>query len=166
MQRNPALILQDIEKTLCPIIEREGGTLEIMGSLEDALTKVSTAPKKWQVIVIWDGYGNHPHAVNGMSNVRLTSILHVNTGLEKDRGAALYQSNNNGDPSFIDRLEFFSACMRALRWPDGANVACEGFALEDSQWVEGTPKNTSAKAINWSLAMALPSFGKTIPVQL
>ncbi len=159
-------ILCDIEKTLAPLIQAEGGVLDVATDLEHALEMLASAPKRFRVVLVWDGYGSHPQNREGMAATRFTTFIHANIGLSHNAGSKIYRESVEGDKPFTARLEQLSEWVRALRWPDGADIDHAGMVLEDSDWVLNTPKNTKAHSLNWSLAQALTPHPTTIPIDL
>lgn len=147
-----ATILSNITTALRPLIEAEKGRLDVAVDKEDALGRLADRPAgAWRVILLWDGHGGHPNAAHGMSNARLTTFLHQNMGMPQRIEGKLI----TGAESFLARTEQLSKWCRALRWPDGHGIACEGLALEDSDWVLDTPATTRAHGLSWTLEYAL-----------
>lgn len=158
----PEDILQDLENTLTPLIEDEGGVLDIATSLDHALEILATAPKRWRVVLLYEGYGDVGQGRFGVNSVRIATFIHANLGLAKEPGRRIYKTSGNDTMSMLARIELVSYWMRALRWANTNNVDCEGFSMDDSSWVSDPPRNSTAHVINWSLEMALPNFSNYI----
>lgn len=151
---NPASLLRDIENALRPRIEAKGGNLDMASDLGHALEMLSTKVRGWRVIINFEGYGDHELADDGMNTCRFQIFLHANKGLATPVGNAIHR-DQNGTDSFLSRIEFVSQLLRALRWPNGHNVACKGMAVADSQWIIDAPDHTRAHVLNASLVIAL-----------
>ena len=103
MQRDPAGLLLDIEGALSPLIAAQGGVLDVVSGLDEGLDLLKTTPRKWRVVLMTDGYGPHPQAIEGMATVKFTTIVNQKTSLERDRGKAFYRAHVNGKPSFLSK---------------------------------------------------------------
>jgi hypothetical protein len=147
MQRNPASLLLDIENAL-----------DVVSGLDAGLALLNTTPKRWRVALFCEGYGSHPEARLGVSTVRFTTIVHMKTGMERDRGSSFYKDHVDGSPSFLSRLELVSGWMRSLRWADGCNVECSGLSLEGSERVQDMPTGSTAESLEFVLTLGLPEF--------
>jgi hypothetical protein len=162
--RSPAAIIQDIETALTPFVTADGGVIDVATDIAHAMQILATAPAKYRVVLVWDGYGSHKDARHGVASHRINTILHVNLGLAKSPGDKIYKTSIAGQPSFIWRMERLSQLMRSMRWPDGTGVDHAGLALQDSDWVQDTPANTTAHVFNWSLDQALESWPSLIVI--
>lgn len=155
-----ASLLTDISTALRPLIQAEQGRLDVASSLDHALEILGTAVNRWRVVLLWNGHGSHQAAIHGMSSARFTTFIHQSLGLPMTVGDKVFK----GDAAFLARMEQVSRWCRALRWPDGHGVACEGLALEDSEWVDQPPKHTAAHGLTWALEYALEYQPTTIVI--
>lgn len=157
-----ASFLSGIETALKPLIEAEKGQLNIATDVDDALQLLVTAPNRFRVVLTWDGFGDHPEAINGVNQMRFLVIVQQARGMSKDPSDSLHrQAHQVGEPPFLDRLEQVSGWFRALRFP-GRNCSCEGLALTDSNWVGDAPAKTRAHALTFSLVVAHPPLPPAI----
>lgn len=150
-----ATLLAAVAAALLPRVSADGGVQEVAASLEEAREYLLTAPARWRLILLWDGYGSHPAAREGMTSHQVTAVLQQARGLPAASAPKLL--------SFADRIEQVSCWIRAMRFPDGTGADAAGFALADSRWLETHP-SARAHALSFTLTAALPSFGETIPL--
>lgn len=157
-------IFRDIRDAIEPQVRACKGVLECSTDLDEALGKLATSPSGWRVILVWDGFGSHEHAREGMSTLRCKTIINANKGLSLPGVFTHQDGHRSGDPAFMDMIEKVSLWMRSIRWPNGHDVDCAGLVLESSDWVSDTPANALAHSIDWTVAMALPPFEAHIVV--
>lgn len=148
-------LLAAISTALASRVAAAQGGMEVAESLAEASDFLAAAPARWRLILLWEGYGSHAAAREGMTTHCVTAVVQQLRGLAAARTPGLL--------SFADRLEQVSAWMRALRFPDGTGADSAGFSLSDSRWLE-TAKTARAHAITFSLIAALPPFPETIPL--
>ena len=161
----PESLLQNIEDALSPLVAGIKGKLDVAEDLDRAMSRLANAPKHWRMILLWNGYGDHDQARNGMNSHLFTVIIHQNLGMSRVVGKPVHRAGHGNDTqSFMDLLKQVSGWMRALRWPNGHNVVCEGMALNDSQWVSDVPKVSRAHALNFSLDAALEDLPDLIVI--
>jgi len=152
-----ASLLTAMAAAIRPRVLAASGGLELAESLEEARDFLASAPSRWRMVLLWDGYGSHPAAREGMASHQVTAVIQQVRGLGSERSAKLL--------TFSDRIEQVSGWIRALRFPDGSEADPYGFSLTDSRWLE-TVKTARAHALSFSLATALPAFSETIPISL
>lgn len=158
-----AQLINAVEAALAPLVEAEGGTVEIVQSLGQARAALDNGPSRWRVILHWEGYGDHEHARQGMTNHQVATVIQAPRGLAKSQHAT--KDKPDGTKSFSHYLECVSAWMRAMRFPDGTNADSAGFQLANSQWLDTVP-NHDAHVIAWRLPAAHPEFKtQTIPLE-
>jgi len=161
-------ILTDIENALRPLIEADGGRLDVASDIDDALEQLSHSPKGWRVVLLWDGHQSHPEGRRGMSRAGVTTFLQMNTGMTKK--SIVHRPGAGGRAAFLTRMETLSKWCRALRWPGDSEtyqsgVDEAGLVLEDSSWVSAAGKTTLAHGLTWSLQYALESQSTPILIQ-
>ena len=152
-----AALITAIAAALLPRVVAAGGVLELAGSLEEARDFLAAAPARWRMVLLWEGYGSHPSAREGMTTHQITAVVQQIRGLRIDAAMKLL--------TFADRIEQVSGWIRAVRLPDGTGADSAGFSLTDSRWLE-TVKTARAHALSFSLAAALPPFTEIIPLIL
>ncbi len=150
-------LLVAIRAALAPRVTAALGTLELAESMDEAAAFLDAAPAKWRLILLWEGYGSHAAAREGVTTHQVTTVVQQLRGLTPVRSSKLL--------TFADRLEQVSAWMRGLRFPDGSGADDAGFSLSDSRWLDTIPA-ARAHAISFSLTAALPAFTDIIPVSL
>lgn len=154
-----AVLLRATAAAILSRVTAAGGVLESAESLEEARDFLAATPARWRIILLWEGYGAHAAAREGMTTHQVTAVVQQIRGLPAANAAAPKLL------TFSDRLEQVSAWIRSLRFPDGAECDSAGFALSDSRWLESA-KSTRAHALSFSLVAALPALTETIPVSL
>lgn len=150
-------ILTSVHAALAPLVVAADGVCEVVESMDEAAALLTGAPGRWRLILLWDGYGSHPAARQGMATHQVTTVIQQVRGLPAAAKPKLL--------AFADRIEQVSLWIRAMRFPDGAEVDSAGFALEDSRWLEAS-KSTRAHMLNFTLVAALPNFIYTIPLTI
>lgn len=159
---NYAQLINAVEAALTPLVEAEGGKVEIAQSLERARTALGNGPGRWRVILHWEGYGDHEHARMGMTNHQIATVIQAPNGLAKNQSAT--KDRPDTTKAFSHYLECVSAWMRAMRFPNGTNADSAGFQLANSQWLDTVPTH-NAHVIAWRLPAAHPEFlTQTIPL--
>lgn len=152
-----AVLLRATAAAILSRVTAAGGVLESAESLEEARDFLAAAPARWRIILLWEGYGAHAAAREGMTTHQVTAVVQQLRGLPAAAAPKLL--------SFSDRIEQVSGWIRSLRFPDGAECDSAGFALSDSRWLE-TVKSTRAHALTFSLVAALPALTEIITVSL
>lgn len=155
-------LINAVESSITPLIAAEGGKIEVAENLEQARAALVTGPKKWRVILHWEGYGDHEKARQGMTNHQLATVIQAPRGLPVSQ--AITKDRPNGNKAFSHYLELVSYWMRAMRFPNGTGADSAGFQLANSQWLD-TVDTHSAHVLAWRLPAALPPFpDQTIPL--
>lgn len=148
-----AALVTALSAALEPLARENAGTLEVAESMEEARAFLDAAPARWRLVLLWDGYGSHPQAREGMTKHRVTTVVQQVRGLPAQPATRML--------SYSERLEQVSRWMRSMRFPNGTDADPYGFSLEDSKWVE-TIRTCRAHAMTWELVAALPGFTDTI----
>jgi hypothetical protein len=148
-------LIAAVSAALASRVAAAGGVADIAESMDEAVAYLAGGTTRWRLILLWDGYGSHPAAREGMTTHQITAVIQQARGLPAAAGPKLL--------AFAERIEQVSAWIRAMRFPDGCEADQAGFSLADSRWLEA-PKATRAHMLNFSLAAALPGFAETIPL--
>lgn len=157
-----ATLINAVSDALEERVTAAGGTLEIAESLEEAHAFLESAPKKWRLILHWEGYGPHDKSRLGMTHHQIATVIQQAKGLGQ-RGRTLTNVSPGGAIPFSERLAQVIGWMTAMRFPEGWNADEAGFSLENSQWVTAEP-STRGHVISWKLQAALPAYPLTIPL--
>ncbi len=153
-----AALLTALRTALTPRVLAAGGLLETPASLPEARAFLAAAPRRWRLILLWEGYGSHPAAREGMTTHQISAVIQAPSGLPAAAAAAPKLL------AYADLIELVSAWFRALRFPDGTGADSAGFSLDSSTWLEAAP-GTQAHQLSFALPAALPPFDVTIPLQ-
>lgn len=154
-------LLSAVETALAPLVEAQGGVLEVAESLEEARVMLTAAPRRWRLILHWEGFGEHPEARHGMTVHQVATVIQAPRGLGHKPSPIAAPANQ--PKSFSYYVKLVNGWMTAMRFPDGTGADPAGFAPAGSQWIE-TVQHFSAHALSWKLDAALPPFGDTIPL--
>jgi hypothetical protein len=148
---------------LKPLVEAQGGGIQIAESQEAALKFLEAAPNRWRIILFWEGFGSHPQAREGLTSHQVATLIQQPTGLNKKPGEILTNPLPSGAQPFSKRIQQVIGWMTSMRFPDGTNADPAGYALDSSQWVPAAT-GTQAHVISWKLDAALPHYDLTIPL--
>lgn len=155
-------LITRLKATLTPILEENGGQLEVAKSLADARVFLSSAPRRWRVILLFDGFSSHSASRYGKTYYRVATIIQQREGFRPKTGDEIHVSAHGGDP-FLKLVEDVSELMRALRFPNGDDADCAGFTLEEGDWIDAE-RDGHAFNLGWQLEAALPHYEATITV--
>ncbi len=151
-------LLSAVSAALHPRVSAAGGVCDVAESMDEAVVFLAAAPVRWRLILLWDGYGSHAHAREGMTYHNVTCVIQQLRGLPAAGLATTAKLL-----AFSDRIESVSAWMRALRFPDGQDADIAGFSLTESRWLQ-TVEKARAHSLSFQLQAALPGFTDTIPL--
>lgn len=152
---NAPRILTSLDAHLRPLIEAQGGTLEICGTVEDTLARLAQAPGKWRVILQWqreEALGSTRTAVE----LRFLAIVQQGRGLSIDAGADVHK-NRATDPALLARMNHVRSLIRAVRWQH-PEIDGVGPQLRSTQWLTDPGLPTRQITIEFSLQMGLDSI--------
>lgn len=149
---NFSQLLAAIETALTPLAQAAGGDVTVAESLEKAHAFMDGAPRRWRVILHWEGYGEHAAARLGMTTHQVATVIQAPTGL---RQAPSPIDAAPGCQAMSDLITMVSGWMLAIRLPDGTGADVAGFSLASSQWLQSVPQVTS-HVCSWRLPAALP----------
>lgn len=152
-----AALLTAISTALTPRVLAARGGLETAASLPEARAFLAAAPRRWRLILLWEGYGSHPAAREGMTTHQISAVIQAPSGLPAATAITPKLL------AFADLIELVSAWFRAFRFPDGTGADSAGFSLDGSAWLDSAP-GTQAHQLTFALPAALPAFDATIPL--
>lgn len=154
-------LLTAMEDALLPLAAAQGGIVEVAQSPEEAQKFLAAAPRRWRIIIHWEGFGNHDGARLGMTTHQLATVIQAPAGLLMRPGEQLTRPRPNGDAPFSTRMEQVRRWVAGMRFPNGCGVDIAGFVLNDSQWLP-TVSGMGAHVFNWQLDAALPAFSEHV----
>lgn len=159
-------LLTAVANALRPLIEAQGGVLEVCETPDEAEAFFEAAPHRWRVVLHWRGYGEHEAAREGMTTHQLTTTVQQRRGLVHRPGQhAAGELLPSGELPFSARIGLVSGWMRAMRLPDAANADHAGFSLSSSGWdFTGSRTPFHSHTFLWSLVAAHDSYNLTIPL--
>ena len=152
-------LLAAVSHALTPRVIAAGGVCDVAESMDEAVVFLAAAPVRWRLVLLWDGYGSHAAARQGMTYHNVTAVVQQLRGLPATGLATTAKLL-----AFSDRIEIVSAWMRALRFPDGQEADAAGFSLLDSRWLQTVDK-ARAHSLSFQIQAALPDFSETIPLE-
>jgi hypothetical protein len=131
------LILQSLEDWLRPLVEGQGGIVDVAETADDALQMLSgNAPTKWRVILTATGdtLADDPTAASGYVVGGLSAIVQAPLGLSAKPGKTLHRTTS-GNASFLARLNFVIRKLRAVAFDDD-EIDCErNLMFRDWAWL-------------------------------
>jgi hypothetical protein len=154
-------LMNALDAALTPLVAATDGQLILAESQEQALIMLETGPRRWRLILLWEGYGEHEKAIMGMTRHKVSTVIQAPRGLVKSPSGT--RPGPSGQEPFSTHISNVIAWMSALRFPDGTGADVNGFAPSGSLWVTTHP-SYSAHVLNWSLDAALPGYPLTIPL--
>ena len=155
-------LMNALEDALTPLVSAADGQLVLAESLEQARMMLESGPRRWRLILHWEGYAEHEKAREGMTRHQVATVIQAPRGLVKSPSPT--KPGPSGQVPFSSHISNVIAWMSALRFPDGTGADSAGFSPSGSQWLQTLPAY-SAHVLNWSLDAALPGYPLTIPLQ-
>jgi len=129
----PAVLLREIEDSLRPLVQGEGGELDVGETPEDTLSLLGVSPSNFRVILQWAGHDGDG-ATYGSSRVgRIAVIVQAAKGMRVDRGADLHRPAP-ADPTklpFLELVAKVNAFIRSLVFLDS-----EGQLVDDIEHIK------------------------------
>lgn len=154
-------LMNAIDDALTPRVAAADGQLILAESLEQARLLLESGPRRWRLILHWEGYGEHEQAREGMTRHQVATVIQAPRGLVNSPSPT--KAGPNGQVAFSTHISNVVSWMSALRFPDGTGADSAGFSSAGSQWLQTLP-TYSAHVLNWSLDAAVPPFDLTIPL--
>lgn len=153
-------ILRTVANALRAYVEPEGGTVEIFGTQQDALSKLASGPERWRCLVGWDG-GNPQGEFGSVDLMRLQIII------QAPRGLPDHDAREDRDLLVIDRVDFVMRTVRGFRFfgdealtePHDRIDPCHGVTPKGPvQWLgdPGSLNPTRDAVLNFEIRRALP----------
>ena len=131
------VILQALEDHLRPLVEGQGGLVDIAETADDALQMLAgNAPLKWRVILTATGdtLADDPNARSGYVAGGFSAIVQAPLGMAAKPGKSLHRTTSGGG-SFLARLNFIIRKLRAVAFDDD-EIDCErNLMFERWQWL-------------------------------
>jgi hypothetical protein len=152
-------LMTAMKDALAPRVAAMSGSLEEAENPEAARAFLDSAPSRWRLILVWEGYGEHSEARMGMIVHNVATVIQAPRGLAKDRKPTT--QSPSGSPAFSGYINAVNNWITAMRFPDGTEADVAGFAPAGSLWVPTVP-SFAAHVLNWKLDAALPPFQETI----
>jgi hypothetical protein len=154
------LILNAFEKYLRPLVENAGGVLDVCGSPEDTLAKLSLGPQKWRVILQWQSEKRvgKTKALTGT----FLAIVQQSPGLPIARGSDIH-SDRAGDPALLARMHLVNQWIMAAR-PEHSSIDCHSWDFpEDVAFLSDPEGKLPARQMmtTFSATYGLPVMAKT-----
>jgi hypothetical protein len=154
-------LMNAVDDALTPRVAAANGQLILAESLEQARLLLESGPKRWRLILHWEGYGEHEKAREGMTRHQVATVIQAPRGLVKSPSPT--KPGPGGQVPFSEYISLVVAWMSALRFPDGTGADDAGFSSAGSQWLQTLPAY-SAHVLSWSLDAAVPPYEMTIPL--
>lgn len=155
-------LINAVEVALAPRVKAAEGQLIVAESLETARTFLDSAPRRWRLILHWEGFGEHEAARMGMVTHQVAAVIQAPRGM--DNQTTPTKPGPAKQVPFSYYIHAVMTWLTALRFPDGTGADSAGFAPAGSQWLQTLP-GFSAHVTNWKLDAALPPFDLTIPLE-
>lgn len=150
-----------VETALAPRVAAAKGEVIVAESLDQARKFLEGAPKRWRVILHWEGYGEHPSARLGMVTHQVATVIQAPRGMPVKPSPI--KAGPSGQVPFSHYIRDVTMWMTAMRFPDGTGADDAGFSPAGSLWLE-TLAGFAAHVLNWRLDAALPGYDLTIPL--
>lgn len=142
------LILQALEDHLRPLVEGQGGIVDIAETADDALQMLAgNAPTKWRVILTatGDAPADDPSGRSGYVVGGFSAIVQAPLGMVAKPGKTLHRTHGT-TASFLARLNFVIRKLRAVVF-DAGEIDCERNLMFDGwRWLRDGEENRAWRA--------------------
>jgi len=167
-----ALLLRLTEDALGPLIADEGGTLTVGTDPEHVLQILSNAPKKFRVVLMWEGSTAIPDTRGSAARGRVVVVVQQARGLGVKPGDDTHRARA-GDMPILERAEQVAAFVRTLRFYqlDGnphSEIECHGWQFLGGDWQpkENAPSRDYNQQFDIGYCLGLPAdFAGWVTVQ-
>lgn len=158
-------IMTSLEAALKQLVEDEGGTLSVCGTVQDTLEVLTVEPRGWRLVLQLNGDEAITGGYGSAALVELLAIVQARKGLALPRGVS--QHGGNTQLGFLHRLDWVRQRLSGVRFfhdaPGQPPVTVASLPFRPSltyrgwQWLEIDGYPTLQASLRFSFPFGLPT---------